>query len=442
MRKLLLCCLMILIGLQLYASGREEVPSTTGDTPPKITLYLWCGTPEEEGPAQSIAGFEKANPNIDVIYTRYVNNAEGNVKLDVALASGLDCDVYYSYRPINLAPRSQRGFAMPLTKFLKTDTSFNLEQELGEGAFKWQDEYYGLPVAVWLTVYWLNMDMLEQAGLPVPVEWTWDEYARYAKALTKGEGRDKIYGTAGMHSLSGYWDVAARGLLGSDYLFKADGTSNLDHPAFFKALQTLLENQNIGKFEYPYLDMKATKVTTPDLFMQQKAAMVQGAPHFMRYINNLKDYPHDFKVAVAPVPVFEKGQQNYNNGFFYLDYVSINPKTKHPEAAWELLKWMARDGSAEMAAFGRIPANQGFTKEQISNMLLGSNEALYDLDSFKRVLLPYGVPGYNDSQFIAYNEINEIMVQEVEMALLGEKDAQAAVLDMKVKSDQAIQRAK
>jgi multiple sugar transport system substrate-binding protein len=162
----------------------------------------------------------------------------------------------------------------------------------------------------------------------------------------------------------------------------------------------------------------------------------------MRYINNLKSYPHDFKVAVAPVPVFEKGQQNYNNGFFYLDYVSINPKTKSPEAAWKLLKWMARDGSAEMAAFGRIPANQGFSKEQISKMLLGSNEGLYDLDSFKRVMLPYGVPGYNDSQFIAYNEINEIMVQEVETVLLGEKNAQEAILDMKVKSDKAIQRAK
>jgi multiple sugar transport system substrate-binding protein len=433
---------MLSIGLQTHAAGSREVSGTAGTAPQKATLHFWCGTPEQDGPAQAIAGFRKANPDIEVIYTRYVNNAEGNVKLDVALASGQDCDVYYSYRPINLAPRAQRGFAMPLTQFLKTDTSFNLEQELGKGAFKWQDEYYGLPVAVWLTVYWLNMDMLEQAGLSVPVEWTWDEYARYAKALTKGEGRDKIYGAAGMHGLLGYWDVAARGLLGSNYLYKADGTSNLDHPVFFKALQTLLRNQNTEKTEYPYLDMKATKVTTPDLFMQQKVAMVQGAPHFMRYINNLKDYPHDFKVAVAPVPVFEKGQQNYNNGFFYLDYVSINPKTRYPEAAWKLLKWMARDGSAEMAAFGRIPANQGFSKEQVSAMLLGNSTNLYDLDSFKRVLLPYGVPGYNDSQFIAYNEINDIMVQEVEMALLGEKTAQAAVLDMKAKSDQAIQRAK
>ncbi len=38
----------------------------------------------------------------------------------------------------------------------------------------------------------INKDHLDEAGLEVPpLDWTWEDYREYSKALTQGEGKDK-----------------------------------------------------------------------------------------------------------------------------------------------------------------------------------------------------------------------------------------------------------
>lgn len=43
-------------------------------------------------------------------------------------------------------------------------------------------------------IVYLNKNAIDEAGLKVPTDWTWDEFQDYAKKLVKGGGTTKRYG--------------------------------------------------------------------------------------------------------------------------------------------------------------------------------------------------------------------------------------------------------
>ena len=38
------------------------------------------------------------------------------------------------------------------------------------------DKYYGLPMKINTNLVMMNKDHLDEAGLEIPTEWTWDDY--------------------------------------------------------------------------------------------------------------------------------------------------------------------------------------------------------------------------------------------------------------------------
>ena len=49
------------------------------------------------------------------------------------------------------------------------------------------DKYYGLPMKNITGLVMMNKGHLDEAGLEIPTEWTWDEYRDYAKTMTTDE---------------------------------------------------------------------------------------------------------------------------------------------------------------------------------------------------------------------------------------------------------------
>ena len=43
------------------------------------------------------------------------------------------------------------------------------------------DNYYGLPMKNITGLVMMNKSHLDEAGLEIPTEWTWDDYREYAK---------------------------------------------------------------------------------------------------------------------------------------------------------------------------------------------------------------------------------------------------------------------
>ena len=55
-----------------------------------VTLKFWGGVPAEYGPLEVVANFNKEykDKGIQIEYTRFVNDAQGNLKLEMNLLSG------------------------------------------------------------------------------------------------------------------------------------------------------------------------------------------------------------------------------------------------------------------------------------------------------------------------------------------------------------------
>lgn len=80
------------------------------------TLQVWGGIPGENGPQRVVDEFMKKYPEYNVRYTRYVNDARGNLKLNTALQGGLDIDVFFTYSTQDLAMRATSGLSADIAE--------------------------------------------------------------------------------------------------------------------------------------------------------------------------------------------------------------------------------------------------------------------------------------------------------------------------------------
>lgn len=78
----------------------DKTDDKTPDTPKEtVTLQMWGGVQGEYGYDALVENFNKefADKGIQVEYTRYVNNADGNLQLDTYLSAGSDIDIFMCY---------------------------------------------------------------------------------------------------------------------------------------------------------------------------------------------------------------------------------------------------------------------------------------------------------------------------------------------------------
>ena len=179
------------------------------------------GVPPEAGPQEVIDAWNAEHPDIQVEYVRYVNDDDGNLKLDTAMITGQDVDLYVNYTLSQTSKRVESNLALDLSQF----DDYNIDEKMGPNAEGWKinGKYYGMPTTKSAFFVALNKDALDAAGLPVPKDWTWDELREYAKKLKVGNN----YGF--IQNMEPFVDPIDSVLSQEGYT-KADGTSNLDHP--------------------------------------------------------------------------------------------------------------------------------------------------------------------------------------------------------------------
>jgi len=423
-------------------SASAAASATPAPTIKPAKINWWAAWAEDQGPAEIIKKFNQKYPQIQVDYVQFANNDEGNVKIDTSLIAGQQIDVFFNYGLTRLEARAKKGVLQDLGEFIARD-KFDVSAEFGQDTYKFDNKYYSLPTTSQIDAVFINKKMLDAAGLKVPEKWTLDEYAAYAKAMTKGEGSSKVYGSSDYLS-NYYWTLPVRGLLGADAWYKADGTSNFDHPAYKKALEFKNKIENVDKYQYPYTEYKSTKSTTNELFLQGKMAMAISSTAISRFISNTKDYPRDFLVTVAPLPTLEKDQKEVlNGGLKHFGYLAMNKNTKEKEASWLFLKWLSTEGSVDLAKVGHIPTWKKNNKDAVAAIMLGPDAAkVVDVEAFKKFVLNYEAKSYTDTIYTAYNEINTILQNEAEKALFGVASIDDSLAEMKKKADAAIKAAK
>ena len=158
------------------AAGMEGTSSsdTTASAAPKgnVTLQFWGGVPAESGPQEVCDNFNKefASQGIKIEYTRFVNDAQGNLKLDTSLMAGSDIDVYMTYFKEYLVKRATANMALDLSELVTKD-NYDLVDKFGEVVKETtyiDGKPYGIPTKVENACFLLNKDMFDAAGIPIP----------------------------------------------------------------------------------------------------------------------------------------------------------------------------------------------------------------------------------------------------------------------------------
>ncbi|SDL33404.1 ABC transporter substrate-binding protein [Paenibacillus jilunlii] len=408
------------------SAGKNNSESSKGT----VTLKMWGGVPPESGPQEVIDNWNKAHPEIQVEYVRFVNDDDGNLKLDTAMITGQDVDLFVNYTVSHAAKRVESNLALDLSKF----TDYNIDEKMGSDAEGWKidGKYYGVPTTKSAFFIALNKDALDAAGLPVPKDWTWDELREYAKKLKVG---DK-YGF--IQNMEPFVDPIDSVLSQEGYT-KADGTSNLDHPLVRKWLETLNGMMLEDKTTPPLGEQLTSKMPVEQVFLSGEVPMLNIGAWLLRSSNNFTDFPRDFKIAFAQVPRLAGSADQYVTRGGLGDYISINANSKKQEAAWEFLKWYSDGGMAPMAAGGRLPASKDANQDDALNSLLGDKRDTYDLDSLMYVMFDDKTPTYVRS---LPQEVMDLRSQEYEKYFLGSQSLDQTIDAMVARHDSYLKQNK
>lgn len=442
MRKLVAILLALTLSLALLsACGAKPASSTAASAgssaaqpaAPKetVTLRFWMGIPPEAGPQAVVDAFnqEYKDKGIQVEYERYVNDDQGNLKLETSLLAGGDIDVYVTYGNYRTVKRAEAGMAMDLTPFMERD-SFDYGAMFTEEAKACYVN--GVPYSMYTTVgkgsLLVNKDMFDAAGIPLPTEWTFEEFREVCKKLTKGEGQDKVYGMFwnSAQNMGEYMSYLAQQTLGGNWAYNEDGkTTRLNDPVTVASMQLVYDTMKDGTAP-SHVDSVTQKLTQESMFLTGRCAMIVGN-WAIRSVKDTAQYPHDFKTAYVPYPVVSLDQKNFVYGGFG-DELTMNAKTEHPDETWEFMKWYATNGVKYMSAGGRIGLCNKLDPDEMISIFGKGFENLIDLDSAKSVFLvqpgdKLTVPTITTKGPEIYKALNE----ELEAAMNDKQTVQQAM---------------
>lgn len=403
-----------------------------------VTLRMWGGVPAEAGPQAACDNFNELykDKGIQVEYERFVNDDTGNLKLETNLLSGTGVDLYMTYATDVLAKRAGGNMALNLTDLMARD-GFDLKQYFGNMAEAYfvDGKPYSIPTKLDQYGIVINKDMFDAAGIEIPTDWTYEEFAETARKLTHGEGQDKVYGMFwnSQQDLTYLFTYLVAQTNGGDPMYLSQTETSFTDPVVVKSVDLINRMMNVDKTSPTHTDSVTQKLSQEGMFLTGKSAMTVG-PWMVRSIKDTATYPHDFTTAFAPYPVVEKGQRNYTQGG-YGDHLCINPKSENIDAAWEFAKWYATEGMIPVVEGGRVPAANTYDPEAVAKAFLNGAEDHIDLDSAMKILIipadNYAVPSITNH--IA--EVKKVATEELEKIFIGQQTVEEGMAKARERAD-------
>lgn len=396
-------------------SNDGESSSTDSGEEVNLSFYTWIN--EENGNwEETIAAYEDEHPGINIEIKALVENMSADdylQKLDLEAASGEELDVVMFSTTEDLSKRVSAGMIDSMNSHIENE-GLEIEEVYNMSAVPPSSDgtYYGLPSKLNTYLVMLNKDHLDEAGLPVPTEWTWDDYKEYAKALTT-EDRFGSY----LHTWPTVWHVLP--LLSEpeeNLIIKEDGSSNMDDPMLEASLKLRYELEQEDKTSEPYSNIISQQLNYRQQFFSEKASMIP-IPSYM--ITEWGGFTPDFTIAWAPWPKNDENEPTY--AYSSADIISIGQNSEHKEEAYQFARWLTTEGMLVQNKV--IPAwEEPDVNEVLDNLVSETSKPeAVDINSLTHVLenskptdqfLP---AGYMTEAYNAFNA-------EVELYLLGNQD--------------------
>ena len=377
------------------------------------TVLTWFSiiTPLRDHYETQARAFEREHPDIEVRIL-WVPNIEYNVKLKTLAAAHqapdifLSGDVWIAY----LLPLS-----LDVTDYVRRDAAeIGLDDFFPEirAAMQHQGRYYMMPEYMNLSMLYYNRRMFAEAGLAEPTaDWTWDDLVKNGQLLThRGvDGQPDIWGASRMEHWWGEWLIYVRQAGGKP--FTEDGRHCLlDSPEAIAGLKFYEEKSSKYHYSAP------TGFEPVNGFVNQRVAMIVGG-HVNYWLNYNQMPGLDWDVQLLPA-----GPATRSGGELAMAGYSISKTCKHPEEAWQLMKFLSRPAAvSEIVARGSLAVRKSIAAENIKGPR--RNDRPRNLAA-AYAQFRYGSPIPRHPHYI------EIMLQivqpEVDKMLLGEQTPEEA----------------
>ncbi|KKI89752.1 hypothetical protein WQ54_25755 [Bacillus sp. SA1-12] len=380
--------------------------------------------------------FEKANPDItlEVIAVPWDNF---DSKLSTLVAGGTPPDVFSHWGASGFADYTKRNLAADLTPYMDSFENKNITQNLLD-IYKIGGKQMGIPFASFQTYVYYNKDLFDKAGVPYPEykfgdpNWTWEELRNIAKKLTSNYGKpDAVYGLAGDNGdRDNYgWDYGVDLYDDQAYQTGIVKDSHFDDPRYAEAIEYFRANIYDHKIS-PSPAVTEAIAQTGDAFVTGKVAInVDGGWGLGNYSNNNMNF------GIAPVPV---GPEGTSTPVLYVDPLMMSAKTKHPEEAWKLIKFMTSTEIQKKFAqeVGHPPADSEAFGEWTKRFEKNIDPAY--LQELAQGSIENGKESPNH-MLAGYGEIRTFFLNETETIFLNNKDPKEILPPLKEKFKTLIQ---
>ncbi|MFC4801945.1 ABC transporter substrate-binding protein [Neobacillus sp. GCM10023253] len=429
MKKWGILLVVFALFLLTACSGNDKASSNdskSNSSKKEITLKFVHWINEDVGKWDSvIAKYEAEHPGIKVESIPLVENMSSVdyfKQLDLMASAGDDMDLIMFNNSQDLAKRIDAGLVEPITKFTKAE-GIDVTKEYNYSYPAFKGEYYGLPMKNVTMLVMLNKTHLDKAGLKVPTDWTWDDYAEYAKKLTT----DGHYGSY-LHTWHNFHSVLKLMSKAEDnMILHEDGTSNAADPMLRASLELRNQLENVDKSSVPFEEILSQKMDYRQQFFSQSASMVPSGS-FM--ITEWGQFTPEFKIAWAPWPKDKASDKPVAQ--MGGDLISIAKSSKHKQEAYEFMRWLTTEGIVEQGIWTPSWKKADMDKA-LETVVNGAKKPdAIDMESLKHALTSVKAskviapPPYITE---AYNEFGA----EVELYLLGEQNLDKTMKNIKEK---------
>lgn len=333
-------------GTALAACG-SRAPAPSRNSEPVNLVYQDWRTDWFPGMAQEmLAKFHAQHPNIRVFYTSDPEELEAEMLADFEARTAPDvfsgcCGFFPAW--------AQKGYTLDLRPYVSADLDQATIQDWSkaqyEAFFTPDGRQFALPKYHGGLALYYNKDAFDAAGVAYPDgSWTYADYQAAMEQLTvRQNGRTIQWGS--MFDVS--WDRIQIHVNGwGGHFVNPDNPTvcEMASPPALDAMEWLRARIWDDKVIATSLDVENNE--TREAFYKGKVAMVEDGSWALKDI--LVNAP--FRIGVAPFP---RGPVRHAT-LATTDGFAIYSGTKHPEAAWELLKFLTSED------YGRAMAKANF----------------------------------------------------------------------------------
>src|SRR5579883_1458580 len=312
-----------------------SAPSTAAG---KLRFITWGDINETNLRAKYVNEFVQKNPQIQVQYTPTPQNYWD--ALQTQMAGGDAPDLYY-LEPAHVVDLQCRGALLEIDSYVSRD-KYDLSDFYKDGITEYTiaGKLWALPRDFANQDVFYNKDLFEKAGIALPPKdfnasgWTFDDFLQACQKLTQGSGPSKQFGFAVPTGFRAY--MAFVWSNGGDVVSDDLKTCTLNQPNAVEALQFL--DDLVGKYHVAPRPADMAQQTADTLFFTGRVAMTISIPaNLGTYRKQIKSF--HFDVAPPPMGPHGKARRVGGGGAGY----GIYGKTKAPDAAWELMKWVTSE---------------------------------------------------------------------------------------------------